>query len=69
MQAAELFLETLQRNNKRITGKDVFDLIRAQKYYPIRKLRSDHKTSRIFKDQVTADFESEITFKLDLLRT
>ena len=29
MQAAELFMETLQRNNKRITGKDVFDLIRA----------------------------------------
>ena len=69
MQAAQLFIETLHKNNKKITGKDVLDLIIEEKHYPIKRLRSNHKTSRIFKSQLTAEFIEEVSFKLDLLRT
>ena len=69
LQAAQLFIETLNKNNKKITGKDVLDLIIEEKHYPIKRLRGNHKTSRIFKDQLTAEFIQEVSFKLDLLRT
>ena len=68
MQAAELFIEILRQNKKIIKGKDVYDLILAEKHYPIRKLRSDYSTSRIFTSTVTPEFKEELVYKLDLLR-
>lgn len=56
MQATELFIEILRKNKKIVKGRDVFDLILAEKNYPIRKLRSDHTTSRIFKSDITPEF-------------
>ena len=47
MQSAELFIEILRNNKKTIKGKDILDLIVAEKYYPIRKMRPN-PTARIF---------------------
>ena len=47
-QSAELFIEILRNNKKTVKGRDILDLIVAEKYYPIRKLREKNPTVRIF---------------------
>ena len=48
--SAELFLETLSNSRKKWNNQDIYDMILADKHYPIRKLLENHKTKRIFPD-------------------
>ena len=64
--AVELFLDTLEKSGFDWNNKNVYDMILADRFYPIRKLYDNHKTKKIFPDQMTPTFDGKM---LKLLST
>ena len=48
--AVELFFNTLQKSGFSWTSQNVYDMIIADRVYPIRKMVSKHRTKKIFPD-------------------